>query len=151
MNTFDLVTEIESTIKKICPDSYLSVKFSNSLYPNITIVFAMGKDKTEWSNGIIHNDPCHTILSVDGMSKDGEFKDTLTTERILGGGVYDSEYGSHKIPFRKKTVKSEQYQKIIDVISDYFKKVKTTYNELYPESKKSKISMKLRKLAMMVE
>jgi len=53
---------IENMIKKQFPKSYVRVKRSKGLGESIYGVFTLGKDKSEWANGIYNNDPLlHTF------------------------------------------------------------------------------------------
>lgn len=57
MKVSEFMSALESAIKKSFPKSLVRVQASKNLGSSIGVVFALGKDKSEWANGIIHNDP----------------------------------------------------------------------------------------------
>lgn len=122
-----LAADIEAAIKKSFPKSYVTSRFDNRLGSSIGIRFALGKDKSEWSNGIIHNDPLHTIMMVgfDQMTPEGKLGDKLTAEMSVGGSMWTGDERI-KIGFRKKTGAPKQ---IAPYIGKYFEKAKKVYLE----------------------
>ncbi len=128
----ELAKEIENIIKKHFPNSLTFAKFSNNLYPSIRLTFALGKDKSQWSNGIIHNDPAHHVFIIEGFDKEGNLGEKIAIEGHIGSGVYTKPNASGKvtIPFRKKTGKPELVKKHIDA---YFAKLKEAAKQIDPE------------------
>jgi len=126
----EFVKELESTIKKIFPKSYIQVQASTNLGSSIHLQFALGKNKSEWENGIIHNDPLHHKWMIGwNSSTEGHFiKDKIEAELLIGNSLsIKPEEGSYmaqgrvKIGWRKKTAPPD---KLIKYFGDYFKKVK---------------------------
>ena len=125
-NANDLAIEIENTIKKIFPKSAVKAEFNSRMYPSITVWFTLGKDKSEYINGIEQNDIAHMRLTIDGkgqeIGKDGEIKGLLQVEnsspsfRIKSESPYMA-FGRMKVPFRKASGSSE---KIVEYIKKYF-------------------------------
>src|SRR5512147_1857403 len=79
-NAVELAEEIQKEIQKIFPKSGVSVKFTSNLIPSISIMFTLGKDKTEYTNGIINNDPAFIKMNVYGQEK----KNISDTGNIIG-------------------------------------------------------------------
>lgn len=126
----DFVSNLESTVKKIFPKSFILSKASTNLGSSISLVFALGKDRSEWVSGIIENDPLfHRFMIGWNSFAEGRFiKDKIEAELSTGGSLkINPEQGSHmafgraKIGWRKKT---DTPDKIVDYIGNYFKKVK---------------------------
>jgi hypothetical protein len=126
----EFVKSLETEIKKIFPKSYIEVRASTNLGASISLRFALGKDKSEWQNGIIQNDPLfHAFMIGWNSFTEGHFiKDKIEAELSVGGGLkVDPAAGSHmaydrvKIGWRKKTAPPD---KMVKAIGDYFKKVK---------------------------
>ena len=61
-------------MSSLFPRSYINVRFTKNILPSIVVSFAIGKDNTEWSNGIINNDPFHQIFHIFGFNKNGELE-----------------------------------------------------------------------------
>jgi hypothetical protein len=130
MTVDDFCKNLESAIKKVFPKSYVNCKASTNLGASIHLSFALGKDKTEFGNGIIENDVLfHRFMIGWNSFAEGHFiKDKIVSELSVGGGLkVDPEPGSHmafgrvKIGWRKKTATPE---KMIKGMQDYFKKVR---------------------------
>jgi len=126
-----LASDIESAITSIFPDSYVSVRYGNNIAPAITIAFALGKNRLEWSNGIIHNDPAHTLFLIYGMEKDGSIKKPLEPKYSMGGITVKSTnpymvYGTVKVPFRQTKGDANAMLKLIKT---YFERLKKLLQE----------------------
>lgn len=129
-NAYDLAAEIEKTIRKHFPNSFISVYFNSNIHPSISIRFTIGKDKSEWANGIIQNDPLWQVLMISsGINRNGDIVGKLSLERISGGSFAIKPepgshlaFGRHKVPFRKVSGDS---RKIISGVDKYFSKVKS--------------------------
>lgn len=130
-NVHDFVSKLEAAIRKVFPKSYVEVRASSNLGKSIGVRFALGKDKSEWVNGIIQNDPLFSSWMVGWQSFDDEgnwTKDKIEAELSTGGTLkIIPEPGSHmafssaKIGWRKKTAPPD---KIIQHFANYFKKAK---------------------------
>lgn len=56
-------TEIENELKALYPECRINANYSENLTKNISIYFTVGKDKSEYANGIYNNDPLlHNII-----------------------------------------------------------------------------------------
>jgi hypothetical protein len=130
-NVDDFVLQLDAAIRKIFPKSYIEVRSSSSLGKSISVRFTLGKDKSEWTNGIIQNDVLFSSWMVGWNSFDNEgnfIKDKIEAEISTGGSlkIVPGE-GSHmafdraKIGWRKKTASPD---KIIQHFTNYFKKAK---------------------------
>lgn len=114
--------EVRKLYRKYFPKSFIEVDYRTSLSPHITARIALGKDKTEWSNGIVHNDPMHTIFMIEfegssALVGDGGMK----VERISGGGLLGTNYERIKVPFRKTSGDRKQ---ILTTLERYFDRLK---------------------------
>ena len=83
-NATDFASTLENKIRKIFPKSGVKVEYSTNLYASITVHFTLGKDRSEYQSGIVHNDPVHTMITIDG-----DKKDSLS---ILGDIVHKVDY-----------------------------------------------------------
>ena len=130
MTVDEFVKNLESAIKKIFPKSFIQVYADTNLGSSITFKFALGKDRSEWTNGIIQNDALFHVFMIGWNSfKEGTFiKDKIVADLSVGGSLKvspseGSRYAFEKIKigWRKKTATPE---KMISSMADYFKKVK---------------------------
>jgi len=118
MTGSEFTAEIEKLIKSYFPNSYVKIKFSTDLgFPSIFGYFALGKDKSEWTNGIIHNDPAHTVFSIYGFDKTGQQLKSLT----LNGSIY-GYYGKNvKDKAGWRNIKSNGTQStVLKALDKYF-------------------------------
>ena len=120
---FDLLkSEITNIITDLFPNSFLRIEMytiGGESNGSMFIHFAHGKDKSEWLNGIIHNDKFHSQLWIHGgfNSKTGEIVGKLTTDAGIYGIRKDGKFLN--LGFRKlKTNVTEE--KIIKMIGTYF-------------------------------
>lgn len=135
MSVSEFIKNLESAVKKIFPKSFIQIYSGKNLGSSITFKFALGKDKSEWNNGIIHNDPLfHTwMIGWESFQDDGFTKDKIPAELSVGGSLaIKPEEGSYmaqgraKIGWRKKTAPPD---KIIQHFISYFKKMKKVLND----------------------
>jgi hypothetical protein len=123
----DVQTAIKKTIEKYFPNSYLRFDVS-TLGPStsLAIKFAIGKDKSEWTNGIIHNDPAYNIFWIHGAFD----KTTLKVVKPLT--LEASMVGFHKGKNDKlgwRDIKKEcTLDKIVKTFDNYFSKLKDAYS-----------------------
>lgn len=130
-NVDDFVLQLDSAIRKIFPKSYIEVRKSTSLGKSISVRFTLGKDKSEWTNGIIQNDVLFSSWMVGWNSFDDEgnfIKDKIEADISTGGSlkIVPGEgsrmaFDRAKIGWRKKTASPD---KIIQHFANYFKKAK---------------------------
>ena len=114
-----LASEIKQGIIKIFPDSYVNVGFSANISPCVKILFALGKDKSEWANGIFQNDPADSTIFIHGFNRDGSVKKLSMDGSSAGSFSVKSEdphyaFGRVKVPcrFPKGDVTPEQALKL---------------------------------------
>jgi len=107
------VEPIKEAIKKIFPDSFISVKHDTGIMDSISLHFSV-EPKEKWPNNIFHN-ATYVILHIDEKGK----------RRETGEGPYQVELTSSHVPkeikFRKKT---GNLQQIIEHIRKYFTSLK---------------------------
>lgn len=62
----DMAFDLTNKLTKILPDNMVRVQAGRSLGGgfDVTLWFAVGKDRSEWANGIVHNDPAYMILHL---------------------------------------------------------------------------------------
>lgn len=126
MNGQEIAKAIETKIKAALPESFVTVRFEYNLYPTITLRFAKGGNKEQWSNGIIQNDPLFMLAFIDGFLS-AEYQnrtDEIKAGKLAGGNIKLEvrSNNNHKyLPLRGKTATPE---KMIDYIERYFLRVK---------------------------
>ena len=135
-NANDLAEALQAEVLKIFPKSMVDCEFSNRLYNSITLRFSLGKDKSEYANGYVQNDPFFTSLQIDvqgkELSTDGSLPNILTVTCRNQNIVIKPSQGSYssrdnlKVPFRKTNGDSK---KIIDTVKKYFISVKKTLQD----------------------
>lgn len=130
MTVDEFIKGLESNIKKIFPKSFVKVQASGNLGTSIFVTFALGKDKSEWVSGIIHNDPLHHqwMIGFNSFAENAFIKDKIEAEISIGGSMKTKPeegsfmaFGRAKIGWRKKT---DTPEKIIVHFTNYFKKMK---------------------------
>jgi hypothetical protein len=130
MTVDEFIKKLESVAKKHFPKSYINIRATKNLGSSIDFTFALGKDKSQWNMGIIHNDPLHHLFHIGWNSfAEGVFiKDKIEADKNIGGSLtIKPEAGSHmafgrvKIGWRKKTAPPD---KLIQHFDNYFKKMK---------------------------
>jgi hypothetical protein len=76
-----LCEEIEDTFYEIFPNSVCVAKFETNLGPAVSVGITLGKDKSEYPNNIINNDPLFTHFFIhNGVGRDGSLSDKLSVE-----------------------------------------------------------------------
>lgn len=129
-----LAADIGKAIKKHFKKSFINSRVAKMLGKAIVVTFALGKDKSEWSNGIIDNDKAfHKFMihlsdsSGSYLGDDGSLPDKLTIEMLQGGSIYGPNFtGSAKVGWRKKTGSPEAIVKHMD---KYFEKLRKTIKD----------------------
>lgn len=126
----EFVKNLETEIKKVFPKSHVTIRASTNLGASIRLWFTLGKDRSQWVNGIAENDPVYHIISIAWNSfMDNHFiKDKIVAELTVGGSLHaipapESRfaYDPIKIGFRKITATPNDMPKKIGA---YFKKMK---------------------------
>ena len=128
-----LADDIRKSILSTFPSSYVNVKFRTTLgSPAVDIFFLLGKDKSEWINGIEHNDPAYTRISVYGIDKEGAINKPLSLNMSTGGSFFVKStephlaYGKVKVPFRKTT---GDQAAILKGVKTYFDRLKKSLQD----------------------
>lgn len=131
----EFMKQLEAAIRKYFPKSFVRIQSSKNLGSSIFLSFAIGKDKSQWLNGIFENDPVASkfMIGFDSFADDKFIKDKILAEIISGGSLtIKPEPGSHlafsrvKLGWRKKTATPD---KIIKHFENYFKKMKKIVND----------------------
>jgi hypothetical protein len=122
MNGNEIAKAITERIKAVCPESFIKVEFTYSLYPSIWLTFAKGGDRKQWSNGIIQNDPFFLTADINGFVQAEYLKRTDEIKAgVLATGKVKLEVHSNNnhrvLPLRGKTATPE---KMIDYLEKYF-------------------------------
>jgi hypothetical protein len=113
---------IRKSFRKYFPKSYIEVDYRTSLSPHITARIALGKDKSEFSNGIIQNDPMFSVFMIEFEGTSALMGDgTLKVERLQGRGLLDADFAPIKVPFNKTT---GDRNRIMTAFDRYFSRLK---------------------------
>lgn len=128
MTGVQLAKEIENVAKKYFPESYVRASFDTKISPSIHLKFAIGKDKSEWSNGIIHNDPAHNSILIWGFDKEGNQKSELTMSSSTAG-YSNWKTGTKNRCGWRDIKKGGTAAKILKALDNYFNKLKEVYQE----------------------
>lgn len=130
----DFVKRLENSIKSVFPDSFIQVQYRPSMGSrSILVRFALGKDKSEWANGIIQNDPLFHVMWIYGINEDGSLKDKMKMEAHSGGRLILKE--TDETGFRNKLVKlgfrsmTGVPDKIVKGVGNYLKKAKNIFKQ----------------------
>ena len=138
-NGTKIATKLETELKKLFPNSYVDVKFSNRIYPSISGVFTLGKNKSEWEGGIPNNDPARTSFIIDGFDKEGNLlKDKIKFDSSNGFFVYTKPpegsnlaMGKERLSVRKKTATPDKIVKhTVDSFTNFKKLIKSVKNNM---------------------
>lgn len=145
-----LAEEIQKEIEKIFPNCYVKATWGGNLYSSISVKFMLGKDKSEWSNGIFNNDIANIRFTIDlkggrEIPRDGNIDNQILQMEASSSSftVNPPEgsylvYGRVKIPFRKPTGDA---QKIIDYTKKYFTTAKKLFQDYQEEMPKELFSL----------
>lgn len=150
INTVDeLIAALTEAISNTFPKSFVDVSFSERLGKDVTIRFALGKDKSEFPNGYIENDPAKQIIMVayDQINDDNTLFDKINVKMVQGDNIAVPSKVPHlaferiKVGFRKRT---DTPERIVQYIDNYFQKLKQVLIENVdqmenPEFVKSKL------------
>jgi len=122
--------ELKQIVLKHFPHSFAYARFDVGLTPSIFVTFALGKDKTEWINTYLENDPAKHKFSIFGMTKEGFTTDKMTMDCIMGGSIQvlpaagsHYAYDSVKVGWRKKTGDDAALKKHFDAYMVKLKKL----------------------------
>jgi len=132
-DAIDFINDIESTIKKHFPKSYILAKFSTMLgVSHITVTFCLGNEK-DWPNKIEQNDIAHNYFFIYNMNKTGNMDDILRlkTESSLSFIITPQKnkyvaYERIKVPFKNKKGNKKS---ILDTIDKSFASLKQTMKD----------------------
>ena len=148
MSVQEFMDKAQKEISKSFPKSGIAIRHSTNLGSSISLRFTLGKDKSEWANGIVHNDPMHHVFSIayGQIDKDGNLAEKIKIELpMVGGWLQISSKNPHlasdrvKIGWRKKTGTPEQ---VLAHLGKYFQKAKALvqkHKDDLPENLKNKV------------
>lgn len=114
-----LAEEISAGLSEIAPNGYVGVSYREGISPHIALTFAKSKDKKDWSNGIIENDPLFTRIFIGNgqIPRGGALPVKLTIESLINPrGSWEDK----SLRFRKKTLRPDR---VVAHLVAYFKKV----------------------------
>jgi len=127
-----MAAEIEKAVRKHFPKSFINVKTKGPLGSNDpTLVFALGKSKSDWPNGIIENDPLFTRIFFDGFDKEGKLR--AATPLTKGGNKVKAQLaqgdafrinGQPQVKFKWRN-QTGAPEAIIKKLDKYFGKIKS--------------------------
>lgn len=129
--------EVEKTIKKHFPKSYVAAQYNERMLPVVVVYFAVGR-KPDWYNGIFQNDVASTVFFIYGFSEDGNLDSvqSLDTKGGLSLKITPQKnkhlaYERIKVPFRSKKGTPDAILKSIDKGFELLKKsLKDNFNLL---------------------
>jgi len=117
-----LAKTIEDELVKLFPDSNIVVRYEKGMGHHLYLGFTLGKDKTEYNNGIWENDvAAHKIMFHIKNN-------TYSSSRISGNIYAKPEPGSYmagrmiKAPWREFTTPDSKV--VVKKVVDYFTKLK---------------------------
>lgn len=128
-NAKDICEQIEQDCKRFFPNSYVKFSFDNDISPSIHGRFTLF---TEYTNKIIHNDPCFFNFFIYGFDKDGNIKGDLEVDGNAGSIMVKSNNPRYafervKTHFRKKN--KARVEQVLDYFENFFKKLRVIVNE----------------------
>jgi hypothetical protein len=134
----DYAEDLGKAISSIFPKSLVQVQAGKSLGdPHVYILFAVGKDKSNWVNGILQNDISLTKAFIYGITPEGMMADRIEFDPFQGGGILVKPdpgsymaFGNVKVGLRKKTGSPEQ---VFKHIVNYFTKLRTALKANYDQ------------------
>jgi hypothetical protein len=113
-----MAEDIGKILKKEFPKSYVSVEFDTHFVPDITVRIMLGKDRSEWANGIWQNDRLGHTSIITGFDDDGNFTGDKVDVRLVSGGHWTIDeapqhmaFGRLKIGWRNFKAKPDQVAK----------------------------------------
>jgi hypothetical protein len=145
-NVEDFIVQIETAIKNSFPKSRVNVRIDGLGKESLFIGFSLGKDKSEFSSGILQNDILwtqiwiHNLLPFDPNKK-------YKVELSVGGSISTKPeegsylaYGKEKTGWRNFTATPDNIVKKLD---KYFKNTKDILKRLCKEGKISDNNIEL--------
>jgi hypothetical protein len=155
----DMAKLVETAIQKSFPNSFIKVETKGPLgSTDVWVRFALGKDKSEWENGIIQNDPLHMIFRIEGWDDDksgqnGAHLDPKSLKARLIQGWFDGvKFPSNKMSAETLAKKLELY--FAELKKMHESKAVSGFGDLYPDDKPkedpSKPSQKVKDAAKQV-
>ena len=135
----EFISDLEKVIKKSFPKSSVKVGITGLSGESLLIKFSLGNGKSEYPNGIIHNDPVHTHIWIfDLLPFDPNKKYKVELGGIGGSITTKPEEDSYLAYDRVKTgwrSFSATPDKIVTKIDKYFSKVKDLLKKLVKDNK----------------
>lgn len=116
---------IANSFAKHFPESYFGIS-KLPLSDGFCISFALGKDKTEWMNGIIQNDPLNMSCFYFAEENEFEFRASLTTTPTKPHMFSSTTKLTNVKKFTRDTIDYKH-------VDSYFQKVKESIRKLEPQ------------------
>lgn len=137
----EMADALEKAVRKHFPKSFLSVKIRGVLGGSDPVLqFTLGKGKADWPNGIINNDPIHTMIFFNGFNREGMLlKGKVQADMSQGDTFRINGQPQVKFKWRNATATPESIVKKVD---QYFGKIKKWLNS--PEGKEAQAKFKER-------
>jgi len=129
MTPEELMSKLEAAYKSQFPKSFFSIRLDKGFKESITMRFGV-QPKSDWENGIFHNDPAASIMIIYGV-QDGQLGEILEVRDAMGGSLLvkptdpHRAYGRVKFGWRKKKGTPEQ---ILKHMTNYFRKMRQVVN-----------------------
>jgi hypothetical protein len=131
----EMENEIKGIILKHFPKSYVNTKYSTNLGKSIDINFTLGKNKSEWKNGIELNDPLrHVIIILFKNSGNYDIEIVNGSMTVIPDNKYMA-YGRVKTGFRNKSnIGFGEVKSILDKSFKNLKKIiKDNEDKIHPQ------------------
>ena len=115
------VTKIRKILTNNFPESFISVSYSDRMCKTIDLRFALGKDRSEWINRCIENDPLNH-LAVIHFNADGTFE---LHWLLYGLTIKPSNpiYHSQTLKLGHRNIKKGTIDKVLANIENYFNRL----------------------------
>jgi hypothetical protein len=124
-----LVDGIESAFEKNFKNSFINVTFTSGLGYYIFVAYALGKDRSEWTNSIFENDPMATKILVHDFDREGMFTGKrYEADPAMGGNLLIAPAEGSRMAFDRVKVwrkfSSPDIDKFIKQWEKHFAKLK---------------------------
>jgi hypothetical protein len=134
---------LKDKITDVFPESYVQVSIKRFVgEPTVYILFLLGKDKTEWSNGIYDNDDAIQTILIDNVDENGNPKGILDVHSSRAGRITIASTNRYlafeNVKVGWRDFKGDEKQ-VVNRIVKYFEKLKKTiqdnFDKLTPYTK----------------
>lgn len=103
----EFAAQIEEIVRSHFPNSFVAMDIRGALgSTDVCLRFAYGKDRSEWSYGIINNDPLHTVIMFRDFDKDGMLiGDKVKVKMLIGGRSIDFKSKDPERPHLARSIR----------------------------------------------